>query len=189
MQYKLKYVNKNSAQANLEVKELLVLFYVVEMAKHFNWSVAYRYQKVLAAALMIETGHAKMLIAYNKHGKYCGMAITAKTDSPRIRRLEALLVSDAYRGMGVAKALIKEIKQSADLHAFATPNSASWYLANGFREVGQQADEGTIEMFTATYKPEYSFKHPNILMDESDWKVIRGIEELERREDSPATVS
>ncbi|MGI0637640.1 hypothetical protein ACRCPT_05900 [Pseudomonas aeruginosa] len=109
------------------------------------------------------------------------MLITTKTDKPKIKRMDALYVFDKFRGAGVAVELLKEARGNCDLHSFAAPSAVDWHLKNGFRLIGPVEQEGTFEMFTGNYKPEYGFSYAMPIPTDFDKSAIRELEEMERQ--------
>ncbi|HCA5886630.1 TPA: hypothetical protein MXS07_006279 [Pseudomonas aeruginosa] len=54
-------------------------------------------------------------------------------------------------------------------------------MKNGFRLVGPNEQEGTFEMFTGNYKPEYGLSYAMPIATEYDKSAIRELEEMERQ--------
>ncbi|WP_410199287.1 GNAT family N-acetyltransferase [Burkholderia cenocepacia] len=162
----------------------LTAFYGIEMAKSLNWTTAQRYAASCQAEAMVKTGHSRMYMATIEGNLPIGMILTTRTSDRGIRRLDALWVAEQYRGRGVARRLFQEAcRGGADFHSFATPNAVAWHFANGFHPLGEREDEGTIEMFTGSYHPEYTVSVAVPSFTEMDMATIRDLEQFERERD------
>ncbi|TPG88269.1 N-acetyltransferase [Pseudomonas caspiana] len=177
---KIRRVHKDRLAGDISVTICLAAFYGLEMSKALGWSVEHRYVQLTQMQMMIQAGHSKMHIASGPDGMPMGMIITTKTNKPKIRRLEAIQVFDPYRGRGIAQQLLSEARNGVELHSYAIPDAVQWHLKNGFRKLGAKEAEGTFEMFTGNYKPEYGFDFlmptPNAL----DAEAIQRLKQMEQ---------
>ena len=64
---------------------------------------------------------------------------------------------------------------------YATPDAVDWHLANGFRSPVPRP-EGTVEMFTGSFTPEYSF---NFVLPTPTEEDMRAMVQLARMEKGP----
>ena len=164
--------------ADMSASMLLVNFYAMEMEKALGWSIEKRFMNLQKAQTMIQQGLSKMLIAENEQRMPVGMIVCTETDNPKVLRMEAISVAEPFRAKGVAKKLMDAAGAGKEFHAYATPQSLSWYKHNGFRVVGNHK-EGTIEVTTAKDDPEYNFKIKAPLMTEIDVEIIKHLKNLE----------
>ena len=174
----LRKVNKDQLMADISAGMMLSMFYGMEMATSLNWSVEQRWSQLTSAQKMITTGESVMLVAEDHSKMPIGLIVYTQTDNPEIRRIDALFVAEPYRNKGIAKQLLLAAKDDKELHTYATPSSVSWYLHNGFKDLGKHK-EGTIEMTTADHNPEYSFKIRVPIPTEFDQDFIKNMKELE----------
>ena len=180
-QIKIRAFNKDRLDGEILHMLFLSAFYGMETAKLFGWTVEHRYRQLSHFQVMLRAGHSRMHYAVDSDGMPMGMLITTKTDKPKIKRMDALYVFDKFRGAGVAVELLKEARGNCDLHSFAAPSAVDWHLKNGFRLIGPVEQEGTFEMFTGNYKPEYGFSYAMPIATEYDKSAIRELEEMERQ--------
>lgn len=178
---RIRQVHKDRLAGDMSVRLCLTAFYGIEMSKALGWSVEHRYAQLMQVPLMIQAGHSKMHIAIAPDGMPMGMIITTKTNKPKIRRLEAIQVFEAFRGQGVAQQLLKEARNGIELHSYAIPGAVEWHLKNGFRSLGRKEPEGTVEMFTGNYKPEYGF---DFVMPTASAQDAEAIQRLKKMEES-----
>lgn len=163
----------------------LVAFYALEMSRALGWTLEERFMHVRQAQLMIATGQSRMYTAAFEPGAYIAMLVTTKTVKREIRRLDVLWVAEPYRRQGIGQRLMREARRGgADFHSFATPAAVDWHLANGFRSLGA-TEEGTVEMFTGSYVPKYSFNYAVPLPTEADMRAMARLIELERQVGKP----
>lgn len=173
-------VHPERLATDMGVNIMLTAFYAIEMSAALGWSVEERYMQIRRAKVMIEHRRSGMLIAYNPEKQPCGMVITTKTAKPKIRRLEAVFVADAYRQRGIASKLFNEAGAgNFDWHSFAVPHAVDWHLKRGFRNLGIRPADGTIEMFTGRYKPVYDFDFALPLQTAEDRQAMRKLQLLE----------
>lgn len=168
-------------QLDIWAQTCLAGFYAIEMADALG-PAKDRYLLLLRMQIMLESGHARMYMATIEGDKPIGFIVTVKTDKREIRRLEAVWVGQPYRRQGVARRLLAEARRGgADFHSYAaTPAAVAWHLANGFRAIGVHA-EGTEEMFTGNYVPEYNYEHAQPVLMPSDLVEVNRWDELDRQ--------
>ncbi|WP_116894799.1 GNAT family N-acetyltransferase [Pseudomonas savastanoi] len=177
---KIRQVHKDRLAGDMSVRMCLAAFYGIEMSKALGWSVEHRYTQLMQMPMMIQAGHSKMYIASGADGMPMGMIITTKTNKHKIRRLEAIQVFEPYRGRGVARQLLNEARGGVELHSYAIPNAVEWHLKNGFRNLGLKEVEGTFEMFTGNFKPEYGFDFVMPTPNAQDSEAIRHLKQMEQ---------
>ncbi|HBO2935338.1 TPA: GNAT family N-acetyltransferase [Pseudomonas aeruginosa] len=180
-QIKIRAFNKDRLDGELLHMLFLSAFYGLETAKLFGWTVEHRYRQLTHFQYMLRAGYSRMHYAVDKDGMPMGMLITTKTDKPKIKRMDALYVFDKFRGQGVAGMLLKEARGNCDLHSFSAPSAVDWHLNNGFRLIGPNEQEGTLEMFTGNYKPVYGFSYAMPMQTDYDRSAIQQLEEMERQ--------
>lgn len=161
---------------------LLTAFYGLEMRGGMEWSVAQRHMQLHEAMAMLKLKRSRMYILEDQDGTPCAMAIITKTSNRKIRRLDAIFVISQLRRLGLARKLLKIVRSNGwDLHSYSAPEAAKWHLACGFRVIRERPDDGTIEMFTGSYRPVYSFKHAAPLITDLDIEQVTHLEALERQ--------
>ena len=177
--FTIKHIRKEDIQSNMSVNLCFAAFYGMELAKETNWSVDNRYRMQAQAAMMIEGGMSKLFIALNENKLPIGMVIVTKTEVPKIKRIESILVFGPYRKLGVGRALIEHVRGDSDLHSFSVAGAVEWHLKNGFTQIGLKEDDGTYEMFTGRYKPKYTFDYVLPMMTPEDQRAINELNRLQ----------
>lgn len=158
----------------------LIAFYALEMAKALGWTSEHRFMQIRQAQLMVGSGHSRMSVAGFEPGQHVALIVTTRTSKREIRRLDALWVSESYRRKGIGRRLMEEARRGgSDFHSFATPGAVDWHLANGFRSLGLKP-EGTVEMFTGSYAPEYSFDFMLPTPTEDDMRSMVQLARMEK---------
>ncbi|WJV23185.1 MULTISPECIES: GNAT family N-acetyltransferase [Pseudomonas] len=178
---RIRLVHKHRVDADMAAQLCITMFYAKEMGMELGWSVEQRYMQILKTKMMIAGGHSKMYVADDPGGMPMGMVIVTKTSKPKIRRMEAITVFPPYRKMGLAKSLMAEGRAGGELHSYAVPSAVQWHLANGFRQLGEQDEEGTVEMFTGNYKPEYKFDFAAPIPTPEDMRAMRELGAMEEQ--------
>ena len=177
-QFYLRNVNKDQFTNDLGAIMMLAAFYGLEMESSLKWTVEQRWGELAKSQAMIGAGESSMIMAEDPSKMPIGMIVYTQTDNNNIRRIDSLFVVKTYRRKGVAKKLIATAKENKEFHTYATPSSVAWYKHNGFRELSKHP-EGTIEMTTADYSPEYSFKIRAPIPTDFDKEFIKNMKHLE----------
>lgn len=158
----------------------LVGFYALEMAKALDWTPEHRFMQIRQAQLMIGYGHSRLYVAGFEPGHHVALMLTTRTSKREIRRLDALWVAEPYRRRGIGRRLMEEARRGgSDFHSFATPGAVEWHLANGFRSLGSKP-EGTVEMFTGSYAPDYSYDFALPTPTEEDMRAMVQLARMEK---------
>jgi GNAT superfamily N-acetyltransferase len=179
-QFRVRKVNKDQFSEDIGASLLLATFYGLEMESALKWSVEQRWSQLSKAQAMVGAGESVMLVAEDLNCMPIGMVVFTQTDNPEVRRIDSLFVIGPFRKRGVAKSLMKSVKEGRELHTYAIPSSVSWYKKNGFRVLGEH-HEGTTEMTTATYEPKYTFKIRAPIPTEFDKQFVLDMKELEKK--------
>lgn len=177
--FSIKHIRKEDVESSMSVKLCLAGFYGLELGKETDWSVDNRYRMQSQALMMIEAGLSKLFIAFNEEKLPIGMVIVTKTEVPKIKRIDSIVVFEPFRKHGVGRALIDHVRGDSDLHSFSVPGAVEWHLKNGFKNLGLKEDDGTYEMFTGRYKPKYTFDYVLPMMTAEDQRAIDALARLE----------
>ncbi|MDO8909504.1 MAG: GNAT family N-acetyltransferase [Pseudohongiella sp.] len=172
-------VSKNAIEGNMAARMMLTMFYAVEMAKALSWDTEKRYIHLLSCQTMIASGESRLMLAVDQAGMPHGISVDTKTTNQKIRRLDVLMVAEAFRDNGIGATLLGTVKKDHDIHGFATPVSVYWYEKQGFRNLGKSED-GTIEIFSGDYSPDYEFRIAAPVLQAHDRAAIEQLKAMER---------
>lgn len=159
----------------------ITAFYCHEMKTQLGWNALKRFTHMRSVQSMLISGNSTMHVVVNEQNMPCAMLVYTPTDTKKIVRLEALYVPTKLQNQGLAGKLLESLRYlDCDIHAYATPDSLSWYLKNGFHRRSSH-EEGTIEVFTGQYEPNYTY---NLKVIQPSKEDLREIKRLEAREKS-----
>jgi GNAT superfamily N-acetyltransferase len=182
---KIRKVRKANFHEDIAALISMTAFYIGEMKLTLDWDIEKRYFHLLQRKMMVQSGCSDMYLLEGRSQYPLAMAITTRTTVPNIRRLDAIMTFEQYRGHGLARRLLADIRNGKELHAYAVPAAVAWHKANGFFEIGPKEDEGTVEMFTRRSKPVYQYPFTKPVLQPHDYAAIEEMRSQEAQLNLP----